>query len=252
MLRNGTIHGTSVRPREPKGRPLVDVIGTDVAARFMWISDVELDDEVRVHAYKHIATRRYLHVARDGRAFVCAGHERDREIRPRDAICDAFAGWEWPVPPPSDGAGHAAALRDASTHAAERTQSLREDPRRPWSCSHPPTGGQGGGRGCYALQAANGDPRIAALTVRPSHARPHDAGGRLPSFSAKSLHQGAPLQKGQSGMLATCTTHISSLGRVTRRDAPCSFRSTRREAAGRTHGGSRARRSTSSARREHL
>jgi hypothetical protein len=93
----------------------------------MWMFDVELDDGVRVHAYKHMATRRYFHFAEDGRAFVFAGNERYREIRPRHAIYEAFAGWESLDPQRSDVVAHASALRDASTRAAERTESLPED-----------------------------------------------------------------------------------------------------------------------------
>jgi hypothetical protein len=127
MLGEDTIRGTTIHSDEPNWRPLVDLIGTDLAEWFMWMFDLELDDGVRVHAYKHIATRSYLHLAEDGRAFVYAGDERYREIRPRHAIDQAFAGWESLSPEPTDVVAHAAALREVSDRAARRTELLAED-----------------------------------------------------------------------------------------------------------------------------
>jgi len=37
---------------------------------FMWMFEVELESGLRLHAYKHIETRKYLHLDKEGRAFV--------------------------------------------------------------------------------------------------------------------------------------------------------------------------------------
>jgi hypothetical protein len=127
MFRDDTIHGTSLHSDEPNWTPLLDLLGSDLAEWFMWMFDIELADGVRVHAYKHVGTRRYVHLAEDGRAFVFAGDRRYAEIRPRHAIHEVFAGWESLSPQPDDLVGHAAALRDASDRAARRFESWAED-----------------------------------------------------------------------------------------------------------------------------
>ena len=127
MLGDSTIRGTPLRSGEPEWRPLLDLIGSRLAEWFMWMFDLSLADGARVHAYKHVATRRYLHLAEDGRAFVHEGDERYREIQPRHAIHLAFAGWESLSPEPEDLLAHAALLRLVSTRAARRTELLEED-----------------------------------------------------------------------------------------------------------------------------
>ena len=37
---------------------------------FMWMFEVELESGLRLHAYKHWETRKYLHLDEEGRAFV--------------------------------------------------------------------------------------------------------------------------------------------------------------------------------------
>jgi hypothetical protein len=36
----------------------------------MWMFEVELESGLRLHAYKHIETRKYLHLDKEGRAFA--------------------------------------------------------------------------------------------------------------------------------------------------------------------------------------
>ena len=127
MLGDGTIRGIGLHSAQPEWRPLVDLIGTQLAEWFMWMFDLALADGARVHAYKHVATRRYLHLAEDGRALVCEGDERYREIQPRHAIHLAFAGWESLAPEPPDLVTHAALLRLVSDRAARRTDKLVDD-----------------------------------------------------------------------------------------------------------------------------
>ena len=55
---------------EPDWQPLLDVVGVELAHWFMWMGGIKLEDGGYVHPYKHRATRRYLHLAQDGRAFA--------------------------------------------------------------------------------------------------------------------------------------------------------------------------------------
>ena len=87
------IAGSMGQADDPEWAPLVALIGTDLAGWFMWMFAVELDDGSRVHAYKHTATRRYFHIADDGRVFIYIGDDGYREIDRQDAIAEAFAGW---------------------------------------------------------------------------------------------------------------------------------------------------------------
>lgn len=67
------------RPRRRKGElsqferpnwgPLEDLVGEAVACDFMWMHEVRLSDGLLLQAYKHIDTRRYVHLSSDGRAF---------------------------------------------------------------------------------------------------------------------------------------------------------------------------------------
>lgn len=105
---NQIIEGELHQYDEPDWQPLYDVIGVHLADWFMWMCEIELDDGVRVHAYKHIATRRYFHLGVDGRCFVYApggGLEAPssyREISRREAIDLVFKTWEALFPGPED------------------------------------------------------------------------------------------------------------------------------------------------------
>ena len=64
------ISGTPSQHDRPAWEPLVDLLGPDLAGWFMWMCEIKLGDGCGLHAYKHVATRRYLHLASDGRAFL--------------------------------------------------------------------------------------------------------------------------------------------------------------------------------------
>ncbi|MDX6590010.1 MAG: ribonuclease VapC [Solirubrobacterales bacterium] len=49
---------------------------------FMWMFEVELDRNHRIHAYKHYWTRRYIHLDHEGRAFAYCGDELYQEVDP--------------------------------------------------------------------------------------------------------------------------------------------------------------------------
>ena len=108
MLSEHDIAGEMRQYDEPDWQPLYDIVGVHLADWFMWMHEVELDDGRRVHAYKHIATRRYFHLGVDGRAFVYVPGARlsapgtYREIDRLDAIDLVFLTWEELAPPPGE------------------------------------------------------------------------------------------------------------------------------------------------------
>jgi hypothetical protein len=53
--------------------------------------EVELTDGTSLHAYKHIDTRRYVHLASDGTAFACTPSGRYKPIPVVDAFLGVFA-----------------------------------------------------------------------------------------------------------------------------------------------------------------
>jgi hypothetical protein len=59
----------TVQYDRPEWGPLLD-LAPDHVEDFMWMFEVELESGLRLHAYKHIETRKYLHLDKEGRAFV--------------------------------------------------------------------------------------------------------------------------------------------------------------------------------------
>jgi hypothetical protein len=101
MRSTRTIRGTVVDVDEPTWAPLVAVVGGRQAEWFMWMYAIALADETRVHAYKHVSTRRYVHLGEDGRGFEYVGDKQYREMDPDDAadlalplISEDLPGWE--------------------------------------------------------------------------------------------------------------------------------------------------------------
>jgi hypothetical protein len=94
--------GQITRALKPSWEPLIGLVGRDIVPGFMWMFALELDDGVEVHAYKSIATRQYLHLASDGRAFTYRGDNRYDEISAREALEKGFDGWEDATPQPKD------------------------------------------------------------------------------------------------------------------------------------------------------
>ena len=54
---------------KPEWGPLLE-LAPDHVDDFMWMFEVELESGLRLHAYKHIETRKYLHLDKEGRAFA--------------------------------------------------------------------------------------------------------------------------------------------------------------------------------------
>jgi len=67
------LSGTSVFPQEPTWEPLRDFGGEWLLGNFMAMFEVELETGTRLYAYKHIDTRRYIHIDSDGNAYVYVG-----------------------------------------------------------------------------------------------------------------------------------------------------------------------------------
>lgn len=72
--------GTIKQGDTPNWGPLLDIVGDAGVEEFMWMFEVELDDGTPLQAYKHIDTRRYLHLAADGSVFVYEPPETYRQI----------------------------------------------------------------------------------------------------------------------------------------------------------------------------
>jgi heme-degrading monooxygenase HmoA len=109
------ISGTVTRWDRPTWTPLLDLVGFDLVGWFMWMFELELADGGRVHAYKHIATRRYFHLAEDGRAFQYTARGRYVPIERGEAIDEAVDGWEQLLSPDED----PELVRDALERARE-------------------------------------------------------------------------------------------------------------------------------------
>ncbi len=82
--------GTMLDSDKPDWAPLQDLVGLELAGRFMWMYAVGLADRSRLHAYKDHMTRRYLHLAEDGRAFLYVPSGMYREVDRETAICAVY------------------------------------------------------------------------------------------------------------------------------------------------------------------
>jgi len=92
--------GSVVQYDCPVWEPLEAAVGTRLVEGFMWMHEILLAGGSTVHAYKHIHTRRYLHLTGNGRAFEyapCAGYVPLRlDFAIQAALCTwwLFDGWE--------------------------------------------------------------------------------------------------------------------------------------------------------------
>jgi hypothetical protein len=64
------VRGESTRNWEnPNWEPLLELAPEHIDD-FMWMFEVKLESGLRLHAFKHIETRKYLHLDTEGRAFA--------------------------------------------------------------------------------------------------------------------------------------------------------------------------------------
>lgn len=75
------IRGKWLRIDAPEWEPLLS-LAPDHVGDFMWMGTVRLVDGTRLQVYKHYWTRRALHLAEDGRAFVFVPKTRYEEVNP--------------------------------------------------------------------------------------------------------------------------------------------------------------------------
>jgi hypothetical protein len=90
MARTRTIRGVVSQSDAPDWRPLEKTVGRDLAGDFMWMHEVTLDDGRTLQAYKHIYTRRYVHLDSAGKALVHHGRERYRPHQVADVLAGVF------------------------------------------------------------------------------------------------------------------------------------------------------------------
>ena len=76
---------------DPDWRPLLKTVGEEVTGDFMWMFEVELSNGKRVHAYKHVDTRCYVHLDRDGEAFVYVDPDCYRPFPGTEVLAAVFA-----------------------------------------------------------------------------------------------------------------------------------------------------------------
>lgn len=125
----GSIH----QFERPAWEPLLEIAG-DLCVWFMWMGEIRLSDGTAVHAYKHRDTRRYFHLAADGRAFryvppvdVLVGEGMYRELDRTEAIHEAFHTWRLFHEGDEEFASVLAEL-DAVTALARRGEQATYDP----------------------------------------------------------------------------------------------------------------------------
>jgi len=75
----------------PDWRPLHELVGDRVTGDFMWMYEVELSDGSSLQAYKHIDTRRYIHLDAESAAFAYESPGRYREVPAADVLAEVFA-----------------------------------------------------------------------------------------------------------------------------------------------------------------
>ena len=85
--------GEVVNYEEPEWGPLLELVGERLVDTFMWMHEVELTNGVRVHAYKHIWTRDYLHLDAEGGAYDHVGQSSYRPLAPATALEAALELW---------------------------------------------------------------------------------------------------------------------------------------------------------------
>jgi hypothetical protein len=117
MSNSKTIAGEMGQGDRPSWEPLEAMVGAELAGEFMWMFQVDLADGTAVHAYKHIFTRRYLHLGEDGRTLVFTRSGRYRTIDPFDLLMAVFDGWDELVDDRADVEALRAALRQACRKA---------------------------------------------------------------------------------------------------------------------------------------
>ena len=80
MPRRRAVQGEVTQSQRPEWGPLLAAVGQFGVVDFMWMYEIELRDGRRVHAYKHIETRRYVHLDADVTAYAYLEGSRYRPV----------------------------------------------------------------------------------------------------------------------------------------------------------------------------
>jgi hypothetical protein len=83
--------GRGMQGDRPNWQPLLDAVGEEVTGDFMWMFEVELSNGMSLQAYKHVDTRRYIHLAADGTAFVFESPNWYRRVPAAVVLAAVFA-----------------------------------------------------------------------------------------------------------------------------------------------------------------
>ena len=75
---------------QPDWDPLVNAVGERVTRDFMWMFEVELSDGRSLQAYKHVDTRRYVHLAADGQTYFYEPPDRYVPIPAWQVLTEVF------------------------------------------------------------------------------------------------------------------------------------------------------------------
>jgi hypothetical protein len=119
MTRTRTLKGEVAQYDRPEWGPLEELVAEPVVGDFMWMHEVELTDGTALHAYKHIDTRRYIHLTANGQAYVYDPLDRYQPVAASDVLEEVFAHL-----PGLAGVTHAQ-IR-ASRRAVDRVRALEE------------------------------------------------------------------------------------------------------------------------------
>ena len=86
------VRGPVVQSERPDWRPLRRIVPDVLVETFMWMFEVRLPGR-RVHAYKHVVTRRYLFLSLDGAAYAYLDGDRYTRVPTANALELALAPW---------------------------------------------------------------------------------------------------------------------------------------------------------------
>lgn len=94
MYDDTILSATSTEHGDPSWEPLEQFLPYVLCGGFMYMHTTSLETGIRLHAYKHSETRRYLLLDADADAWEDVDHGRYRRMRHSDAIEQVFpSGW---------------------------------------------------------------------------------------------------------------------------------------------------------------
>jgi hypothetical protein len=77
----------------PDWRPLERIMDVELVGWFMWMHEAATPSGRPIHAYKHIATRCYVHLDLDGNAYTYVHEDRYRPIDLAELLELALRPW---------------------------------------------------------------------------------------------------------------------------------------------------------------